>query len=209
MRDQRHNLPFNLRPGRRLGVTVCLALMACGLSGAAHAMIINQGEYDAGIVVVEGETQQPNQKVTLDDRFTAWSDDIGRFTFRVRYLPSDCMVQLEAGRDVRPVYLVNCAQVNRSTRTPATEAPERPRREKATRATDLPSGPLHLRIVRQPCERNNECKVICRTDEIAINAFCPDGNPRLLSEQSVSCGAASTTSIVAYCVTGGDRIAER
>lgn len=202
MRNHPNKIPYAFRALRRASPVICATVLAFAAFGPAHAITISQGEYDAGVVVVEGETQQPNQKVTMDDRFTEWSDNVGRFGFRVRYLPDDCMVQLTAGREVRPVYLANCALGDRPAEQSGAKAASEPSSPAMTTAvSNLPPGPVHLRIVRQPCERNNECRVVCREKEVAINAFCPDGNSRLLSERSVTCGTASTNSIVAYCLT--------
>lgn len=177
----------------------CACVITAFGSEPSGAITITQGEYQNGVVVVEGELQQPNQMVTLDNRFTEWSDRLGHFTFSVPYAPADCMVRIEAGQTVRPVYLANCGaaaqEVGQNTvgTTSRTEQADGP-------AEDGSLGPLSLRSVRQPCERNKECLVVCRKDEVAVNAFCPDGDAKLLSQQSVSCGAAATTYIVGYCL---------
>lgn len=102
------------------------------LADPARAITISRGEYQRSdlkrdMLVVEGETQQPNERVLLDDRFTEWSDHRGHFSFRVPYLPADCMVQLRAGEIVRQVAIANCTRTDDSAGTP-TEKTVRPAR---------------------------------------------------------------------------------
>jgi hypothetical protein len=93
------------------------------LADPARAITISKGEYQwselrRDMLVVEGETQEPNQRVVLDDRFTEWSDHLGHFSFRVPYLPADCMVQLKAGQNVRQVVIANCTRTDDSAAMP-------------------------------------------------------------------------------------------
>ena len=69
---------------------------------------VTRAEYGAGVLVVAGETSRPNQRVTLDRRYTTRTDRNNRFRFRIRYLPSDCSATLRAGREVRPAVISNC-----------------------------------------------------------------------------------------------------
>jgi hypothetical protein len=64
-----------------------------------------------------------------------------------------------------------------------------------------PAGGPELRVVRQPCERGGECRVLCREDEFAINAYCPGGSARLIGERTVSCAISAPSQIVAYCMS--------
>lgn len=197
----------NLRLSPAIGRSARRSLTALGCacavmtfgSSPSGAITITHGEYQNGVVVVQGELQQSDQQVTLDDRFTERSDKFGHFTFRVPYEPADCMVQIEAGQNVRPVYLANCVAAARGAGESTVGRTSQTGRADAS-ADEAKREPVNLRTIRQPCERNKECLVVCREGEVAVNAFCPDGSAKLLSEQSVSCGAAATTYIVAYCL---------
>jgi hypothetical protein len=75
---------------------------------AAAEITITQGEYESGMLVVRGETTQPHQRITLDDRFVARTDRNKRFLFKVRYAPRDCLVEIKAGIESRVAYIANC-----------------------------------------------------------------------------------------------------
>lgn len=76
----------------------------------AHAEItLTRAEYTGGVLVVRGETSRPNQRVTLDGRYSTQTDRFKEFRFRIRYLPPDCSITLRAGREARPAWVANCA----------------------------------------------------------------------------------------------------
>jgi hypothetical protein len=161
---------------------------------ARAEITVMQGEYAGGVLIVRGETSQPNQRITLDDRYTEWTDDNKRFRFRIRYLPADCIAKLEAGRDVHPIYITNCEPTGASR-------PSDFGTEGRSAAAASPSDDPRLRVVRQPCDTGGECQVVCREGEFAINAFCPAGGARLVGERTVSCDATGGNQIVAYCMS--------
>lgn len=171
------------------------ALAPClSLAGAADALAeitIEESNYTAGVLTIRGETSQPNQRVTLDGRYTEWANRYGGFTFRVRYLPGDCLAQIKAGQEERPAYITNCEPALRVD----TSVSEN------TSASPAAEGARGLRVVKQPCERGNDCIVVCRTGEYAVGAFCPRGSADLLDERSVTCRQDDPSKIVAYCMS--------
>jgi len=67
-----------------------------------------------------------------------------------------------------------------------------------------PGASSEFRLVKQPCTNPSECQVTCRSDEVAITAYC--GSKRapatFLTDQTVNCGInPDTTSgpLVAVC----------
>ena len=79
-------------------------------TGPALAEItINEAVYEAGILVVHGQTTHPNRDVRLDGRYAETADQAGAFRFRIRYLPDDCTVSLFDGEDRRTAFIRGCA----------------------------------------------------------------------------------------------------
>ena len=155
---------------------------------------IEESSYSAGVLTVRGETSQPDQRVTLDGRYAEWANRYGRFTFRVRYLPADCLAQIRAGQEERPAYITNC--------NPALpNIGDQPRANSPNSATA--EGAREFRVVEQPCERGSDCMVVCRNGEYAINAYCPRGSADILDERSVACRQDDPSRIVAYCMSPG------
>jgi hypothetical protein len=104
--------------------TVALLL---GPSGAAHAEItIHEARYAAGILFVRGETSQPMQRLTLDGRYHTRTDRNKRFSFKVRYVPRDCIADIRAGTQVHPAVIANCEPTGAPppSRLPAAGAPK-------------------------------------------------------------------------------------
>lgn len=58
---------------------------------------------------------------------------------------------------------------------------------------------LALRQVSQACDNGKDCAVTCNDGEVALNAFCPGGAAKLISERAVSCGTANDKAMVAFC----------
>jgi hypothetical protein len=55
--------------------------------------------------------------------------------------------------------------------------------------------------VRNDCVANQECKISCDANEMAINAFCPYRVPPIFrSAREVSCGYGNRAAMVAICV---------
>ncbi|MCC6887881.1 MAG: hypothetical protein IT536_05035 [Hyphomicrobiales bacterium] len=109
----------------------CLAVFAglligAGWMGSARAEItVLRAEYAGGVLVVRGETSRPNQIVTLDRRYRTRTNRYGEFRFRIPYLPSDCLVTIRAGQEVRPARVANCDMRLRGL--PGRPVPERRR----------------------------------------------------------------------------------
>lgn len=95
-----------------------LFAFSLAVSAPAQAEItLTRVAYAAGVLVVNGETSRPNQRVTLDGRYRTRTDRFGEFSFRIRYLPRDCSISLRAGREARPAWVANCV-IARNTRPP-------------------------------------------------------------------------------------------
>jgi hypothetical protein len=86
---------------QQLLASILAAAIYASVSSPVRAEItVTKSEYRAGVLVVRGETSQSSQRVTLDGRFDEWTNKFNEFTFRVRYLPRDCLVTLRAGREM-------------------------------------------------------------------------------------------------------------
>jgi hypothetical protein len=98
--------------GRKASVRwrLCLfsALVAVWPSVAHAKIIIRQAQYTGGMLLVRGETAWPGQTVTLAGRYKTRTDRNGRFRFRVRYLPRDCLLEVRSGPDLDLVSIANC-----------------------------------------------------------------------------------------------------
>jgi len=87
------------------GLVIAVMLMPA----AAWADIrIDESTYEAGVLVIRGRTAQPDQVITLDQRFEEHSNAERRFVFRVTYRPHLCEVELRAGADVKSLKVDNC-----------------------------------------------------------------------------------------------------
>jgi hypothetical protein len=77
---------------------------------AAAEFSIRTALITQGDLWVTGEVNEPNTTITLDDSFTARTDETGHFQFRVAYHPATCTVLLKAGAQSRAVVIENCGQ---------------------------------------------------------------------------------------------------
>jgi hypothetical protein len=161
---------------------------------ASAEITVQESNYSSGVLTIRGETSQSNQRVTLDGRYAEWTNRYGRFTFRVRYLPGDCLAQIKAGQEERPTYIANCEPS--LPKLGGRSRNDEPREDQA-------GGTAELRVVTQPCERGGECMVVCRNGEYAISAYCPRGSADILDERSVACRQDNPSRIVAYCMSPG------
>jgi hypothetical protein len=89
-------------------ILAAMTLTALLVVPANAEITITRAEHVRGVLVVHGETSQPNQRVTLDDRYSTRTDKLKEFRFRVRYLPADCVVSIRAGQEARPAFIANC-----------------------------------------------------------------------------------------------------
>ena len=94
-------------------IAVCLLCTFAGAAPAQAEITLTRAEYAAGVLVVRGETSRPNQRVTLDGRYSTRTDRFKEFRFRIRYLPPDCSISLRAGLEERPAWVANCLPSNR------------------------------------------------------------------------------------------------
>jgi hypothetical protein len=89
-------------------VIMASLLVAVGC-GTGHAKItIRLAKYVDGVLVVQGQTDQRAQTVTLAGRYKTRTDRRGRFAFRVRYLPPDCLAEIRIGQEFYLASIANC-----------------------------------------------------------------------------------------------------
>jgi hypothetical protein len=167
---------------------------------ASAEITVEESNYSSGVLTIRGETSQPNQRVTLDGRYAEWTNRYGGFTFRVRYLPGDCLAQIKAGQEERPTYIANCEPS--LPKLGGQSRDDQPGDNNGSTSAHA-GGTAELRVVTQPCERGGECMVVCRNGEYAISAYCPRGSADILDERSVACRQDTPSRIVAYCVSPG------
>jgi hypothetical protein len=89
-------------------VSACV-LVSVSLQTAQARIRLNDSEMLAGLLVVTGHTEHPNETITLDGKFTATSNHSRRFYFRIPYYPPTCTVTLKAGDDERTAAVAVCA----------------------------------------------------------------------------------------------------
>src|SRR5262245_22979160 len=84
------------------------ALIAVWPSMACAKITIRQAQYTGGMLLVRGETARAGQTVTLAGRYKTRTDRNGRFRFRARYLPRDCLLDVRSGPELDLVSIANC-----------------------------------------------------------------------------------------------------
>ena len=99
---------MRMTSARWAAATAVVMVVSGALPASAH-IGIRGAEMLAGVMIISGWTEKPNQTITLDDKFTAKSDAHRRFNFRIPYYPKDCNVTLKAGDDVRQAVIYGCA----------------------------------------------------------------------------------------------------
>lgn len=90
--------------------SLCAALaviLLLGVAPASAAIRITDSRYENGVLILTGQTR-PNQKVTLDSKYTTKSDATGRFAFSVKYRPPTCMSDIASGEDSYSAIITNC-----------------------------------------------------------------------------------------------------
>ena len=93
-------------------LTLSVALLVAGIPGSASAdFSISAARIAEGDLIVMGQVDEPNTEITLDDVFTEKTDSRGRFSFRIAYHPTSCIVVLRAGAQQRSVVVGNCGQM--------------------------------------------------------------------------------------------------
>jgi hypothetical protein len=86
-------------------------LLGFGCLSASAKIMVREAQYAAGVLVVTGKISEPYQRVSLDGRYQTRADQNREFRFRIRYLPSDCIVDLRSGPDREPLPIRNCTPV--------------------------------------------------------------------------------------------------
>src|SRR4051794_34608848 len=91
-------MQLQFRIGFCLSLATSCALVAFGAAAEPADIEVMGAEIAAGKLVVTGTTRTPYMKVRLDARsdpnFNVTSDGKRSFTFRLVYLPSDCIISL-------------------------------------------------------------------------------------------------------------------
>ena len=89
-----------------------LAFICCGAVPYADLALariaVTHAEYAAGVLVVRGETSHPGQRVTIDGRYDERTNRAKQFRFRIRYLPADCTIRIQAGEEIKHADVTNC-----------------------------------------------------------------------------------------------------
>ncbi len=88
-------------------IGLALACLAVGTAPALAQIRIDEARIVAGDLRVSGRAK-PNTVITFDERHETRSTSGGFFTFRLQYLPSDCVGTLKAGEESRDVVIPNC-----------------------------------------------------------------------------------------------------
>jgi hypothetical protein len=93
----------------RACVATVAVLSVMALASPAQARItVTRADYKGGVLVVHGRADAPLLRVTLDERYNEWTNEAREFRFRLRYLPANCRVRLEANDEVRMVPVAGC-----------------------------------------------------------------------------------------------------
>ena len=123
----------------RLVLTLlALAALSATARPAAAAIRVAEARVANGYLVISGDTDLPSFLVVLDDRYSAAPDGQGRFSFRLLYVPPDCVGTLRAGDETRRVTIADCTP-RPAARAPAVPEPQAPQHE--TGAPDAPAAP--------------------------------------------------------------------
>jgi hypothetical protein len=93
---------------RILALTFAALLPIGSRTAEAAGITVTDAKVAAGRLIVTGTTPGPSQSLKLDNHFTVNSNGAGLFTFRLNYLPSDCIVDLKAGAATGTAVVANC-----------------------------------------------------------------------------------------------------
>ncbi|WP_419828333.1 hypothetical protein [Methylobacterium sp.] len=92
-----------------LKIFVATSAITLALATAAHAGPgIAAAAIAAGRLYVVGTTDKPHTIVSLDEKFTAESDDKGKFQFDLVYYPSGCVVRAKIGAETYQARVEQC-----------------------------------------------------------------------------------------------------
>src|SRR3954470_10913397 len=77
---------------------------------AVSGFTITNATIAKGDLWVDGQVDEPDTAIMLDDGYTENTDRSGRFQFRIAYHPATCAVVLKTERQSRAVVIANCGQ---------------------------------------------------------------------------------------------------
>src|SRR3954451_21845523 len=107
-------------------------IIPASVPSAVYGFTISNATIGEGSLRVDGQVDEPNTAITLDDGYTENTDRSGRFQFRIAYHPATCTVVLKTERQSRAVVIANCGQ--RGPAGPAASgSPSRRRRTRCRR----------------------------------------------------------------------------
>ena len=94
---------------RRFTIAVC-ALAFGFYANPAHARIdVVEARYEAGVLVVRGNSDHPNADVTLERIYKERTGKSGEFLFRVRYRPRGCVAEIRFKDESFSARIANCS----------------------------------------------------------------------------------------------------
>lgn len=75
----------------------------------SQPIMVYDARIEAGDLRISGSVRKPGAIVVMDDDISIQADRRGRFTFRLPYRPSTCVVTLKSDPDEREAAIANCA----------------------------------------------------------------------------------------------------
>jgi hypothetical protein len=97
-------------PGRMSWAAGVLLAATLAAGPAAAEIGLTAVRIAQGDLWVIGQSQEPNARITLDERFEQTTDGRGRFEFRVVYHPAACIVTLRTPSEQRQAVVQGCGQ---------------------------------------------------------------------------------------------------
>ena len=107
--------PRSLRLVTGLAALILVAGLAAlirptSVQPAVSGFTITNATIAKGDLWVDGQVDEPDTAIMLDDGYTENTDRSGRFQFRIAYHPATCAVVLKTERQSRAVVIANCGQ---------------------------------------------------------------------------------------------------
>ena len=93
-----------------LAVGLAVLIRPASVQPAVSGFTITNATIAKGDLWVDGQVDEPNTAILLDDGYTENTDRSGRFQFRIAYHPATCTVVLKSERQSRAVVIANCGQ---------------------------------------------------------------------------------------------------
>src|SRR5437868_4085088 len=85
-------------------------ILPASVPPAVSGFTISNASIAEGKLRVDGQVDELDTAITLDDGYTENTDRSGRFQFRIAYHPATCTVVLKTERQSRAVVIANCGQ---------------------------------------------------------------------------------------------------